>query len=117
MKNYLGNEITHLVVNHIEIYKKEITIGATDNERWRCDTEEGMSGADAKTIVSVTLIDHGKGIAVEETAYFSSSPGDPTRTIAMKYLIELFDIAWKIHDKKLKNKKARKKYFGLEIGL
>ncbi|WP_215226698.1 hypothetical protein [Echinicola shivajiensis] len=70
-------QITHLVVNWINIEDNVILVGATDNERWRWDIEEGMSGVDAKTIVYVTLTDNGKGVSISEEAGFHCSPGDP----------------------------------------
>lgn len=111
----MDEEITHLVINWISIEDNVILVGATDNERWRWDTEEGMSGVDAKTIVYVTLTDNGEGYSVSEEAGFHSSPEDPTRIIAMLYLIELFEIAWSIKNNKLDYKDAQEKYFGKEI--
>ena len=111
----MGKQITHLVVNWINIEDNIILVGATDSERWRWDTEEGMSGADAKTIVYVTLTDNGKGISISEEAGFHCSPGDPTRTLAMTSLVELFEIAWMIKNENLDLQTAREKYFGKEI--
>ncbi|NOQ74919.1 MAG: hypothetical protein GQ574_23090 [Crocinitomix sp.] len=42
-------------------------------------------------------------------------PGDPTRQVAMSYVLELFEIAWRIKNEKLDLKAARAKYFGQEI--
>jgi hypothetical protein len=108
----MTEEITHLVINWINIEDNVILVGATDNLRWKWDTEIGMSGVDAKTIVYVTLTDNGKGISVSEEAGFHCVPGDPVRNIAMSYLYELFEIAWKIKNDNLSIKLARKKFFG-----
>lgn len=88
-------------------------MGATDNERWRWDIEDGMSGADAKTIVCVILKDNGKGYATSETAGFHTDPD--TRALAMSHVSELFDIAWDIKNKNMKFEEADIKYFGKQI--
>lgn len=66
----MEEEFTHLVVNWIDVDNKVILVGATDNLRWKWDTELGMSGADAKSSVWVTLTDNGKGFAGSEDAHF-----------------------------------------------
>ena len=111
----MDKQITHLVVNYINIEDNVILVSATDNERWRWDTEDGMSGADTKTIVYVTLTDNGKGYSVSEEAGFHSTTGDPTRVVAMSYLMELFEIAWSIKNEKLNYKDAEERYFGKKI--
>lgn len=111
----MNEEKQHLVINWINIEENVILVGATDNERWEWDTEEGYSGADAKTIVYVTLTDNGKNYSVSENAGFHCGIGDYSRTVAMSYLVELFDVAWNIKNDKLDFEKARKQYFGMEI--
>ena len=108
----MSEEITHLVVNWINIEDNVILVGATDNLRWKWDTESGMSGVDAKTIVYVTLTDNGKGIVTSEEAGFHSSPSDPTRLQAMSHLIDLFEIAWEIKNENLGIDTARERFFG-----
>ena len=44
-----------LVINYLVVEKELVLVGATDNQRWDWDTKEGYSGADAKTLVLVTL--------------------------------------------------------------
>jgi hypothetical protein len=106
----------HLVINYIEVDNELVLVGATDNERWRWDTEDGMSGADAKTIVWVTLNGLLKShIAICEEATFHCYPGDPVRRIAMEHISELFDIAWKIRNEYLNEKAAKEIYWGFEI--
>lgn len=112
----IEGKITHLVINYIIVEEELVLVGATDNERWRWDKEEGMSGVDAKTIVGVTLTGKlNSGLAIKEEADFSCSPGDPTRTLAMSHIEELFSIAWEIKNCALDMNSARKKYFGFEI--
>ena len=106
---------THLVVNYIRVEDNVILVGATDNLRWKRDTEEGMSGADAKTIVYVSLKDNGAGYAVSEEVGFHSSPGDSTRPLAMSYLLEMFEIAWSIKNEKLNCSRAMERFFGKPI--
>jgi hypothetical protein len=110
----MDEEITHLVINWITIEDNVTLVGATDDVRWRWDIEEGMSGADAKTIVYVTLTDNGKGTSPSEQAHFHCLPKDPTRTIAMSYVNELFDVAWIIKNEKMNLQDAREHYFGKE---
>jgi hypothetical protein len=104
--------LTHLVVNWIDVSNEVILVGATDNQRWQWDTDAGMSGADAKSIVWVTLTDHGKGYAASEEAHFFCYPGDPTRSLAMANLMGLFEIAWTIRNEKTQDMAAREKFFG-----
>ncbi|WP_299767389.1 hypothetical protein [uncultured Dokdonia sp.] len=111
----MNEEITHLVINWITIEDNVVLVGATDDVRWRWDIEEGMSGADTKTIVYVTLTDNGKGISPSEQAHFHCLPKDPTRAIAMSNIIELFDIAWSIKNKQMSLEEARETYFGKVI--
>jgi len=100
-----------LVINAIDFEKHHISVGATDYQRWIHDIKMEMSGADAKTIVYVSLAKNGKS----ENATFHSLPGSVTREVAMSRLMELFDIAWAIKKKKLTEEDARILYFGKEI--
>lgn len=111
----MENQSTHLFINWILVEPKEILVGATDNDRWEWDTKAGDSGADAKTIVYVTITEHGKKYAPSENAGFHCSPGDPDRPLAMAYIADLFDIAWEIRNQKLDWEEARKRYFGMRI--
>ena len=111
----MREEITHLVVNWIDIDKNVILVGATDNQRWKWDTDSGMSGADAKSIVWVTLTVDGKGRVVSEQAHFFCCPEDPTRPLAMSNLMGLFEIAWTIKNENIKEMNARKRFFGKMI--
>lgn len=108
----MEEQLTHLVVNWIDVDSNVILVGATDNERWKWDTDMGMSGADAKSIVWVTLTDQGKGYAVSEEAHFFCYPGDPTRSLAMSNIIGLFEIAWAIKNENMDDNHAREKFFG-----
>ena len=111
----MSNQKQHLVINWINIEDNVILVGATDNERWEWDTEEGYSGADAKTIVYVTLTDNGKSYSTSENAGFHCGIDDPLRSICMNYLLELFDVAWSIKNDKLDFEEARKQYFGKSL--
>jgi hypothetical protein len=111
----MGNKATSLVINYIVVEPEEIVVGATDNERWRWDLEDGESGADAKTLVFVTLTENGTGYAVSENAGFHCAPGAPERPLAVAHLQELFEVAWEIRNLGLNQMAARKKYFGLPI--
>lgn len=108
----MSETATHLIVNWINIEETVILVGATDDLRWKWDTELGMSGVDAMTSVWVTLTDHGKGYAVSEEAHFFCSPGDPIRSLAMSNIIGLFDIAWSIKNEKLTDDMALNRFFG-----
>ncbi|MFP3833075.1 hypothetical protein [Chryseobacterium sp. SIMBA_028] len=111
----MKEEITHLVVNWIDIDHQKILVGATDNQRWKWDTDAGMSGADAKSIVWVTLTVSGKGHVVSEQAHFFCHPEDPTRSVAMSNIAGLFEIAWTIKNENMENINAREKFFGKMI--
>ncbi|NOQ74918.1 MAG: hypothetical protein GQ574_23085 [Crocinitomix sp.] len=74
----MERSITHLMINSIRIEENVLLVGATDNERWRWDIEDGMSGVHAKTIVYVTLTKSGKTNdgrdCFSEEAGFHASP-------------------------------------------
>ncbi|OJJ17428.1 hypothetical protein BKI52_26515 [marine bacterium AO1-C] len=105
-----------LVINYLVVEKELVLVGATDNQRWDWDIKEGYSGADAKTLVLVTLEgDLNSKYAIQEEAQFHCAPGDPLRKLAMNHLYELFEIAWKIKRGHLDKITARQLYMGFEI--
>ena len=109
-------EFTYLVVNWINMEEGTLLVGATDNLRWGWEKEVGSSGADAASIVYVTLKDEGPGRATVEMAGFHAAPGDPVRKLAMSFLPELFEVAWAIKNESLTYQEAKKRFFGMEIG-
>lgn len=108
----MEEQLTHLVVNWIDVDNNVILVGATDNESWKWETDLGYSGADAKSIVWVTLTNNGKGYVVSEQAHFFCFPGDPTRSLAMSNILGLFEIAWAIKNENMEGDNAREKFFG-----
>ncbi len=111
----MEKQITHLIINYIWMDKRDISVGATDNERWRWDTEEGMSGVDAKTLILVTLTNNGKGNITGEKADFFCLPSDPTRKLVMSSLTGLFNVAWAIKNSNISILEARKRFFGKKV--
>lgn len=108
----------YLIINYIDIEKDFVLVGATDDQRWKWDTDEGMSGVDAKTIVYVTLKGDPKSrIAIQEEAGFHCAPHDPIRRLAMTYIYELFEIAWDIMNNEMSFELATEKYFGFKISI
>jgi len=106
----------YLVINYIVVEPELVLVGATDNQRWDWDTQDGYSGADAKTLVTVTL----KGsldskYAIQEEAQFYCALGDPLRKLAMAYVYELFDIAWKIKKARLEETATQGQYIGVAV--
>lgn len=112
----MDEAITHLVVNYIIVAPDEIIVGATDNERWRWDTKDGYSGADARTSVMVRLVLPAKAsYAIGESASYFCSPGDTARAISIAGTAALLTIAWQIQRAGDDQKTARAKYFGQAI--
>lgn len=73
----------HLLVNYIWIDAESITVGATDDERWGWELEDGHSGAEAFSFVQATIADPPDGCAPFETVSFLIKPGyEPHRTLA-----------------------------------
>jgi hypothetical protein len=107
--------ITHLILNWFIVEDETILVGATDNERWRWDVEDGYSGADAKSVVFIEMKINEKGQVTSEVAGFHSRPGSPERSVTMSNIEGLFDVAWIIKNEKLDEKAARKRFFGMEI--
>lgn len=115
LKEEIRERNKHLdLVNYILVSEEEILVGATDSERWRWDREEGASGADAKTIVYVTLKGKARAYTSEE-AGFHCGPGDPVRYLAMQLMPELFAIAWRIRREGFSEEEARDWYFGRRV--
>jgi hypothetical protein len=104
----------HLVINYIILENHEIIVGATDSERWAWDTEDGYSGADARTMIWVTLSGK-RGEHTQEKVEFYCPIGDPLRPLAMQHVGDLLAIAWAIKNEGLTEEQAREKYFGYEI--
>jgi len=108
-------EEKYLVVNYIFINKEEITVGATDIERWTWDREGGDSGVNARTSVWVTLEDKGGQWAINEKIGLFCKPGDTWRELSIAHISDLLDIAWKIKNQNLDSKTAGEKFFGKEL--
>lgn len=106
---------TYLVINSITVDEAEICVGATDSERWGWDIADGESGADARTMVWVSLKDNGVGYVVSESVGFFCHREDPLRALAYEGIPDLFDAAWDIRERKLTQQGAREAYFGFEI--
>ena len=107
-------EKPYLIVNDIWIEQKEVIVGATDNQRWDWDINDGKTGADAKTLVFVRLELTETGYVLEK-AGFHCSREDSLRALAMSKVERLLDIAWDIYESKWDNIKARDVYFGHEL--
>ena len=104
-----------LIINMIWVEDKEITVGATDNERWEWEKEDNYSGADAKTSVWVTLTDNGPRRVVSETVGLFCSRGDPLRNLLFTGIQELLDVAWEIKESNLSLVAARERFFGYRL--
>ena len=111
-----NQEAEWLVVNSISVDEKETVVGATNRKRWEWDQEAGLSGADARTIVWVTLTDNGPGYVVSETAGLFCTRDDPLRSLAVSGIPEMFEIAWSIRDRHHDLQQAHDAFFGYELG-
>jgi hypothetical protein len=108
--------ITHLIINYIWIDDESITVGATDNERWQWEHEDGYSGADAFSFVQASIVKNGKGYAPTETVTFLLRPGTgPHRELAERVIGQLCAIAWEIKERSLELSTARELFFGREL--
>lgn len=108
----------HLLVNYIWIDAESITVGATDDERWAWELEDGYSGGDAFSFVQATIADGPDGCAPVETVRFLIKPGyEPHRTLAEKAVGPLSAIAWEIKNRGLSLQAARELFFGRELRL
>lgn len=107
----------HLVVNYIWMEGDGITVGVTDSERWAWDIEDGMSGADAKTLMCVILKDNGPRYTKTETVDIGCLYQSEHRALCLRHIDELSVIARTISEKELDMRTARATYFGQCIGL
>jgi hypothetical protein len=106
----------HLLVNYIWIDAEGITVGATDDERWAWEIEDGYSGADAFSFVQAT-IESPEGSAPIETVRFLIKPGyEPHRTLAERAVGQLCAIAWEIKNRGLTLEAATERFFGVTVG-
>lgn len=104
-----------LVVNEVAVEAESVTVGATNRERWEWDRNEGYSGADAKTIISVRLIGRGPGYAVGEEMSLFCARDDPLRPLALQGIGPLLALAWQIREQDLDDDQARAAFFGREL--
>jgi hypothetical protein len=112
----VGDQVSEwLVVNEIFIEGSQITVGATNRKRWDGDRAEGLSGADARTIVWVTLTDNGPGYVVSEEVGLFCVRSDPLRKIALGGISALLEVVWRIKERGLNLQQARQVFFGHEI--
>lgn len=107
----------HLVINYIWIKDDEITVGVTDSERWAWDIEDGMSGADAKTLMCVILKDNGPHYTKTEMVDISCLNQSEHRALCLRHIDDLSIIARTISEKGLDMRTASATYFGKCIGL
>ena len=102
----------HLVINLVWVEEGEITVGATDSERWKWEREDGASGADAKTLLWATLRREGdRLLAIERVEYFCHSE-DSLRELVLSGTEYMLDMARLIHEHKLDQRQARAELFG-----
>jgi hypothetical protein len=101
------------LVNHVSIEEKKITVGATTEERWRWELEEGCDhGGYAFTMVFVCLADNGPRRVVSETAGLHAGRQAPERASALRSIGPLLDLAWQIYEAKLDETAARQRFMG-----
>ena len=108
-------ENIYAIVNWIFVDDKEITVGVTDSERWGWDTEDGYSGADARTMVWVTLTLNGPRIATKEEVGFHCGRTEILRELAYASIPKLFEIAWEIEVEKMTDTESKDKFFGMQL--
>ncbi|MEM1008664.1 MAG: hypothetical protein AAGJ35_06625 [Myxococcota bacterium] len=110
IKQFLFDRNTRAIVNYIWIDDHEITVGATDSDRWRSDTAGGFSGADARTMVMAEL--KSERSTTYEKVHLYCAREDPYRSVALESMDALFRIAWTIREKGLDRKAASELFFG-----
>ena len=106
----------HLVVNQVVVGEQEVIVGATHGARWKWEVDDGQSGADARTIVCVSLKNSGDSGAVSESAGLFCNREDALRPLAISGIAALFEVAWAIKEQRLDTGAARRRYFGYVIG-
>lgn len=106
---------TWFVVHDIRVDEQMVLVGATDSRHWAWEREDGASGSDAKTLVSVSLRGDGSGWATSESAQIFCSRSDPLRGAALAIIAPLFEIAWQIKDAELSDAQAVAAFHGYEI--
>ena len=108
--------VTHLIINYISFDNGTITVGATDNERWEDELQEGYNGADAFSFLQARIVESNNGYAPQEFIEFLIRPEyEPHRTIAENSVKLISRIAWDIKNKHLTQEQARDLYFGKRL--
>jgi hypothetical protein len=108
--------VTHLIINYISFDNGSITVGATDNERWVDELEEGYNGGDAFSFIQAKIIERNNGYAPQELIEFLIRPEyEPHRTIAENSVKLISRIAWDIKNRNLSQKQAIDLYFGKRL--
>lgn len=110
--NYICIEDHETTVGDKILIGQEITVGATDSDRWNYEIKAGFRGGDARTSVMVTLKILGGNWAPLEAAKFFCSTSDPVRQESVAAVADLFDVAWEIANRNLNEAGARKEFFG-----
>lgn len=109
-------EVTHLIINYLQVEPGHVLVGATDNQRWQWETEIGDSGGAAFTFVWVMLEgDLDSNIALQETAHFHGGRDFPLKKLAINCVHEMLEIAWKIMEAKWSESEAYDQYFGFRL--
>ncbi len=102
----------HLLVNSIHIDEMFTKIFATDSERWDYERSMADSGANATSLLCVSLEDMGKRwVIIQKIELFPSDE----RALAIAGIGKLLDIAWDIKTRGLDRNQALEKYFGYII--
>lgn len=104
-------------INHIIVEDQVVHIGATNEQRWQWELEDGYNGSEAKTLVTFTLDFSGghKNVAPNETVQFFTFPSDHLRKSCYGVVGALAEVVWAIYDAKMDEKEAKFNFFGKHL--
>lgn len=94
---------------------RRVTVGATDEERWKWEIEAGDSGADASTLVMTSVTRYARDWADNETYQLHAPPGEPHREECFPAMPYLADIAYRILNENMSEDTAREVFFGVDV--
>ena len=105
-----------MLIHYILVTEQEIHLGATTEERWRWELEQGApSAVNATDLIWVTLQRGRPGIAVTETIGLFPGRGTAERAAALQILGPLLDAAWRVVDEGWDAGAAHEHLYGLGL--
>ncbi|MCB9592659.1 MAG: hypothetical protein H6719_07995 [Sandaracinaceae bacterium] len=105
-----------LRIHHVRLDPDEVHLGATTEERWAWELEDGAASAvNATDLVWVTITRPPPGRASAETIGLFPGRGSPEREAALAAIPALLEAAWRVLDGGWDAGRAHDELYGLVL--